>query len=61
MYDLDCFDNQHSHGKSIGKYHMVNRVKDPVLGIWGKKIYWMSSGISVDMEFFVFRYVEIEC
>ena len=27
MYDLDCVDDQHSHGKSVGKYHMVNRVK----------------------------------
>ena len=27
MYDLDCVDDQHSHCKSVGKYHMVNRVK----------------------------------
>ena len=26
LYDLDCVDDQHSHGKSVGKYHMVNRV-----------------------------------
>ena len=26
MYDLDCVDDQHSLGKSVGKYHMVNRV-----------------------------------
>ena len=26
MYDLDCVGDQHSHGKSVGKYHMVNRV-----------------------------------
>ena len=28
VYDLDCVDDQHSHGKSVGKYHMVNRVKE---------------------------------
>ena len=27
MYDLDCVDDQHSHGKSVGKYHMVIRIK----------------------------------
>ena len=27
MDDLDFVDDQHSHGKSVGKYHMVNRVK----------------------------------
>ena len=27
LYDLDCVDDQHSHGKSVGKYLMVNRVK----------------------------------
>ena len=27
MYDLDCVDDQHSNGKSVGKYHMVIRVK----------------------------------
>ena len=26
-YDLYCVDDQHSHGKSVGKYHMVIRVK----------------------------------
>ena len=28
MYDVDCVDDQHSHGKSVGKYHMVNRVNE---------------------------------
>ena len=27
LYDVDCVDDQHSHGKSIGKYHIVNRIK----------------------------------
>ena len=27
LYDLDCVDDQHSHGKSVGKYLMVIRVK----------------------------------
>ena len=32
MYYGDCVDDQHSHGKSVGKYHMVNRVMDHVGG-----------------------------
>ena len=24
LYDLGCVDDQHSHGKSVGKYHMDN-------------------------------------
>ena len=28
MYDLDCVDEYHFHGRSIGKYLMVNRVKN---------------------------------
>ena len=31
MDDLDCVDDQHSHGKSVGKYHMVNRVKTLII------------------------------
>ena len=31
MYDVDYVDDQHSHGKSVGKYHMVNRVNNSKL------------------------------
>ena len=27
LYDLDCVNDQHSHGQSVGKYLMVIRVK----------------------------------
>ena len=45
LYDLDWVDDQYSHGKSVGKYHMVIRVKRvenisrmlPVL--WPEKVF----------------------
>ena len=36
LYDLDCVDDQHSHGKSVGKYHMVNRFNEDAV--------WVNSG-----------------
>ena len=60
MYDLHCVDSQHLHGKLVGKYLMVNRIKKlrltyTVGGKWSAEIQMERKMFQVKMGFEFFQ------